>query len=252
MDRKERVTELNPGIFQVRGLDGSSHSYVIRGAHLNVLIDSGADHNFPVLERGLCEIGLRVRDIDLLINTHEHCDHIGANRYFQEHALVAAYRLAASKMISGDYYVTMYKGNDLNEIPMRVHLWLENMTRIDLGNYSLRVFHTPGHTSGCICIYEATQGLLFSADTIFANGTLAYIAESGSVGDYIDSLRRLRCFGLSALYPGHGRISTTPVEDIDRAIENAKLLLQGKNEDRLEVFFQKDKDIESDRSGTGS
>jgi glyoxylase-like metal-dependent hydrolase (beta-lactamase superfamily II) len=33
---------------------------------------------------------------------------------------------------------------------MRVHLWLENMTRIDLGNYNLRVFHTPGHTSGCI------------------------------------------------------------------------------------------------------
>jgi glyoxylase-like metal-dependent hydrolase (beta-lactamase superfamily II) len=252
MDRRERVTELNPGIFQIRGLNGSSHSYLIKGTYLNLLIDSGADHNFPVLERGLSEIGLRVRDIDLVINTHEHCDHIGANRYFQEHALIAAYRLAASKMISGDYYVTMYKGNDLNEIPMRVHLWLENMTRVDLGNYSLRVFHTPGHTSGCICIYEATHGLLFSADTIFAGGTLSYIAESGSVGDYIDSLRRVRCFRLSALYPGHGRISTTPVEDIDRAIENAKVLLQGKNEDRLEVFFQKDKDIESDRSGTGS
>jgi hypothetical protein len=39
-------------------------------------------------------------------------------------------------MIAGDYYVTVYKGNDLNEIPMRVYLWLENMTRIDLGNYS--------------------------------------------------------------------------------------------------------------------
>ncbi len=245
MNGNERVTELQPGIFQVRGLAGSSHSYVIKGAYLNVLIDSGADHNFPVLERGLSEIGLRVRDIELVINTHEHCDHIGANRYFQEHALIAAYRLAASKMILGDYYVTMYKGNDLNEIPLRVHLWLENMTRLDLGNYSLRIFHTPGHTSGCISIYEATRGLLFSADTIFAGGTLSYIAESGSVGDYIDSLRRLRCFGLEALYPGHGRISMTPAEDIDRAIENAKILLEGRSEDREKIFFYKQQERSS-------
>jgi hydroxyacylglutathione hydrolase len=62
--------------------------------------------------------------------------------------MIAGYRLAASKMISEDYYVTMYKGNELNEIPMRVHLWLENVTRIDLKNYSLRIFHTPGHRSG--------------------------------------------------------------------------------------------------------
>ena len=233
------VTELNPGIFQIRGLNGSSHSYVIKGDYMNVMIDSGADHNFPVLELGLRHIGIKVRDIHLVINSHEHCDHIGANRYFQENAMIAAYRLAASKMISGDYYVTMYKGNDLNEIPMRVHLWLENMTRIDLGNYSLRVFHTPGHTSGCISIIETTCGLLFSADSVFAGGTLSYIAESGSIGDYLDSLARLRCFGLRALYPGHGKISTKPIEDIDQAILNAQKVLDQPSDGGAQIFFQK-------------
>jgi len=223
-------------------LKGSSHSYVIKGNYMNVMIDSGADQNFPVLERGLLKIGLKARDIDLIINSHEHCDHIGANRYFQEFAMIAAYRLAASKMIAGDYYVTMYKGNDLNEIPMRVHLWLENMTRIDLGNYSLRIFHTPGHTSGCISILETTCGLLFSADSVFAGGTLSYIAESGSLGDYIDSLTRLRCFGLQALFPGHGKISTTPMEDIDRAIANAQEILEGRTEGAPEIFYQKIKE----------
>jgi hypothetical protein len=47
--------------------------------------------------------------------------------------------------------------------------------------------------------------LLFSADSVFAGGTLSYIAESGTVGDYIDSLTRLRYFGLQALYPAHGK-----------------------------------------------
>ena len=235
---KEDVTELNPSIFQIRGLDGSSHSYVIKGDYMNVMIDSGSDQNFPVLERGLRKIGLKVREINLVINSHEHCDHIGANRYFQESSMIAAYRLAASKMTTGDYYVTMYKGNDLNELLMRVHLWLENMTRIDLGNYSLRVFHTPGHTSGCISLIETTRGLLFSADSVFAGGTLSYIAESGSLGDYLDSLTRLRCFGLNALYPGHGRVSETPIEDIDEAIANAQKMLVNRSGAGVEIFFQ--------------
>jgi len=232
------VIELNPGIFQVKGRNGSSHSYVIKGDFMNVMIDTGSDQNFPVLQRGLQRIGMKVRDINLVINSHEHCDHIGANRYFQESSMIAAYRLAASKMTTGDYYVTMYKGNDLNELPMRVHLWLENMTRIELGNYSLRVFHTPGHTSGCISLIETTHGLLFSADSVFAGGTLSYIAESGSLGDYLDSLTRLRCFGLSALYPGHGRISATPMEDIDHAIANARKMLDEQSDAGAEIFFQ--------------
>lgn len=239
MEAKERVTELKPRIFQIRGLNGSSHSYVIQGDYMNVMIDSGSDQNFPVLERGLRHIGMKVRDINLVINSHEHSDHIGANRYFHESAMIAAYRLAASKMVTGDYYVTMYKGNDLNEPKMRVHLWLENMTRIDLGNYTLRVFHTPGHTSGCISIIESNCGLLFSADSVFAGGTLSYIAESGSIGDYLDSLARLRCFSLQALYPGHGRVSTTPMEDIDQAISNAQMLLETKTSDKVDIFYQK-------------
>src|SRR5258708_18234378 len=157
------------------------------------MVDWGWDQNFWVVERGLGHIGIKVRDINLVINSHEHCDHIGATRYFQDCAMIGAYRLAASKIITGDYYVTMYKGNDLNEIPLRVHLWLENMTRIDLGNYSLLVFHTPGHTSGCISIIEARCDLLFSADSMFACGTLYSIAQSGISGAYLTPTLSLLC-----------------------------------------------------------
>ena len=246
MEGTDRVIELRPSIFRIRGLQGSSHSYVIKGEYKNVLVDSGADRNFPMLRDGLLQIGLKVKDIDILINTHEHSDHIGANRYFEEYALVAAYRLAASKMVVGDTYVTMYRANDLNEIPQRVHLWLENMTRIDLGNYSLRVLHTPGHTSGSICLYETTQGLLFSADTLFAGGTLSYIAESGSVGDYLDSLHRLSAFRIAEVFPGHGRVSTDPQEDIARAMANAQALLHG-DKDVEGIFYQKESDLEEEK-----
>ena len=50
MESNEIVQELRPGIFQIKGLRGSSHSYVIRGDSMNVMIDSGADHNFPIFK----------------------------------------------------------------------------------------------------------------------------------------------------------------------------------------------------------
>jgi glyoxylase-like metal-dependent hydrolase (beta-lactamase superfamily II) len=93
-------------------------------------------------------------------------------------------------------------------------------------------------------VLETTCGLLFSADSVFAGGTLSYIAESGSLGDYIDSLTRLRCFGLQALYPGHGKISMTPIDDIDRAIANAQKILHGGTGGDPNIFYEKTAAIE--------
>jgi glyoxylase-like metal-dependent hydrolase (beta-lactamase superfamily II) len=229
----DRITELHPNIFWFKGEDTSSHSYLIRGDYKNVLIDSGVDRNFSKLQEYLLAIRLKVSDIDIVINTHEHFDHLGANRYFQNYALIAAHRFAATKITVEDRYVTMYKSGDLNEPPLRVHLWLENRFRFDLGNYSLEVVHTPGHTSGSICIYEFTRKLLFTGDTLFSGDTLSYIGESGSVGDYINSISLLETRKINELYPGHGDISMSPEEDMKKAIMNARALL--KNNEGVEV-----------------
>ncbi|MBI4619500.1 MAG: MBL fold metallo-hydrolase [Desulfobacterales bacterium] len=233
MGNDNRITELCPNIFLIRGEDTSSHSYLIRGDYKNLLIDSGVDKNFSRLQKSLLTLGLKVRDIDIVINTHEHFDHIGANRYFQDYALIAAHRFAATKITVEDRYVTMYKSGDLNEPSLKVHLWLENRFRFDLGNYSLEVVHTPGHSSGSICIYEFTRKILFTGDTLFAGGTLSYIGESGSVGDYINSISLMETRKINELYPGHGEISKTPEEDMQRAIINARALLR--DEEGVEV-----------------
>jgi hydroxyacylglutathione hydrolase len=225
------IGELHPNIFLLRGEEGGSHCYVIKGHYKNVLIDSGLDKNFSVLQRALFALGIKIRDIDIIINTHEHFDHMGANRYFQDYALIAAHRFAAIKITVQDTYVTMYESGDLNQPTLKVHLWLEDKFRFDIGNYILEVIHTPGHTSGSICIYEVNRRLLFTGDTVFANGTLSYISESGSVGDYINSIGRLGTIKVNEIYPGHGSISKNPEEDMQRAIQNARGLLR----DALEV-----------------
>ncbi len=210
----EKVIEVQNNIFLITGTGNSSHSYVIKGDRLNMLIDSGLDSNFQLLQESLLKIGLKVRDIDIVVNTHEHFDHIGANRYFQEHAIIAAHRFAATKIAMNDRYVTLYKSGDANELSLYVHLWLESKSRFDLGNYTLDVIHTPGHTSGSICIYEPIKKFLFTGDMLFAGGTLSYIAESGSVGDYINSIMSLNTRQIVEIYPGHGEISANPNEDM--------------------------------------
>ena len=116
---------------------------------------------------------------------------------------------------------------------MRVDFWLEEGNHIDLGNYQLQVLHTPGHTSGCVCLYEPSQRLLFSGDTVFSGGTLSEIGPSGNISDYMNSIQRLNTLNIEKFYPGHGRISKAPVEDMHNALkyalslfEDSKLLFQ--------------------------
>lgn len=95
---------------------------------------------------------------------------------------------------------------------------LHDDTVIDLGGCCLRALHTPGHVSGALCYYEPDRQRLFTADTIFAGGILGGIFASGSNSDYLWSLRRLQSLRIRAFFPGHGRNSQTPHDDIERGI----------------------------------
>jgi hydroxyacylglutathione hydrolase len=225
-DSSARIVELRPGIYQFLGEKPGSHVYLIRGWDKNVLIDTGISSNFVHLMACLQRLGLKVSDIHLVILTHEHFDHIGAAAFFFETAVIAAHRLAANKIELQDEFVTMTKYRDAASKPFYAHLWLEDDTLIALGNYELRVIHTLGHTSGCICVYELIERLLFSGDTVFANGTLSDIATSGNISDYVDSLQRLSTLRIVELCPGHGRISSNPEQDMKQAVAYARTLME--------------------------
>ncbi len=184
-------------------------------------MDSGTAKDFPTLEEELGYIGLKPEDVDIVINTHEHYDHIGGNLFLQKSSTVMAHRFAAVKITYGDDEVTMCRAHGQKPIGYRVHVWLNNTDVIDLGSWFLKVIYTPGHTSGCICLYEPRKRILFSGDSLFASGTLSTIFKSGSLAEYFNSLRRLKTMKIDLLLPGHGRISRSVDEDINRTIENA-------------------------------
>jgi hydroxyacylglutathione hydrolase len=225
-EKKTRITELRPDIYQIWAERPGSHVYLIKGQTKNVLIDTGLADQFPYLEDCLQEVGLAPADIHLIILTHEHFDHVGACVHFYDTAVISAHRLAANKIELQDEFVMMNRFFDRTVEPFRADIWLEGDTVIDLGNYRLHIIHTPGHCSGCLCVYEPDQQLLFTGDTVLAGGVLSGIFVSGSISDYLNSLERLSNLRINELYPGHGRVSTTPQDDLKRAVENSQALLE--------------------------
>jgi glyoxylase-like metal-dependent hydrolase (beta-lactamase superfamily II) len=187
-----------------------------------VLIDSGLYQSFEYLAAELGQLGLRPQDIDLIINTHEHFDHIGGNAHFAHTALIAAHRSAATKIELQDEYVTHMKEGGQAEDDFTVHLWLENGNLLCTGDYKFKILHTPGHTSGSVCIYEPFQHFMFTGDTVVQGEYLPPMLESGSAGEYVNSLERLLTLKITTLYPGHGLASRDPEGDLNWAVGAAR------------------------------
>jgi glyoxylase-like metal-dependent hydrolase (beta-lactamase superfamily II) len=218
-------------------------AYLVKGAKKNLLIDTGLPWESELLIGQLASVGLTRDDIHIIVLTHEHLDHIGCVPFFSPRSVIAAHSMAANKIGMQDEFVLMSKSFKLNVDEYHIDFHLHHGTTIDLGGTSLQVLHTPGHSSGSICLYEAQQQILFTGDTIFAKGTLGGIFPSGSISDYALTLRQLSTLRIKELYPGHGRISTTPENDFAKAIKGSVNLVHDTRSlfgvlDSQEVFAQ--------------
>ena len=86
------------------------------------------------------------------------------------------------------------------------------------------MLHTPGHTSGSICLYDRNTGDLISGDTVFSDGAFGrYDFPGGNFNALKDSLQRLCDLKVTGLYPGHG----IPAREMgERHIKAASTLIQ--------------------------
>lgn len=218
---------LRPDVYQFESKTAGCHVYLILGDTFNVLIDSGLVSKFDSFNYLLTtEIGLTIEDINLIINTHAHFDHISTNCFFD--CFVAAHRNAATKIQNADELIIKAKKHNIDLNDFRVHIWLDNQNVFDLGNIKLEIIETPGHTSGGISIYEPDDRFMFTGDTLF-NGALTNVYESGSISELINSLKTLHALKINYVFPAHGKpiIGKEKVnEQIHLAIHNAEKNLQ--------------------------
>ncbi len=89
---------------------------------------------------------------------------------------------------------------------------LEEGQQINLGTYSIKVIHTPGHSPGGVCL--CTNGAVFTGDTLFAGSVGRTDFPGGNHTQLIEGVRR-KVFPLGddlRVYPGHGPGTTVGKE----------------------------------------
>ena len=152
-----------------------SYVYLIKLKNKNILIDTGSLENKSELIEHLQELKLKPENINTIILTHNHPDHIGGILPFLKS------KIYGSKKDFGKNLLDIKKLN----LP------------------ELKIIETPGHSKGSICILY--QDVLFSGDTIFHRKTIGRTDLPGSSEKEMQkSLKKLSKIKYKILCPGHG------------------------------------------------
>jgi glyoxylase-like metal-dependent hydrolase (beta-lactamase superfamily II) len=179
----------------ILGYNYDSNYYLIDD---NILVDTGAGHNKDYLFSKIRQNGVDPENIEMVVNTHCHFDHIGGNHFFPN-AKIAIHRLDAISIKNKDTLGTSLNVFDI-EGNCRVDIELEEGDNIA----DFEVIHTPGHTKGGICLWDGEN--LISGDTIFAGGGVGRMDIGGSYTDMKNSVEKLMKLDVKNIYPGHGPI----------------------------------------------
>ena len=183
----------------------------VRGRDRDLLFDSGMGMA-PLRENVAL---LREKPV-LCVASHSHFDHVGAHFEFEEclihggEADILSHPTRDNTVIS-DYVTaeifTAYP--DAGFDPETYEIRAAPPTRLidegdvlDLGDRSLAVLHLPGHSPGCIALWEAATGTLFSGDVIYDGPIYDQIYHS-CVPDYIASMERVRDIPAETVHGGH-------------------------------------------------
>lgn len=167
------------------------------------VIDPGAeaDQIFPLITH------LNLKPV-IILNTHGHVDHTGANLEIKDRYR-APIAMHQDDLPLLEENIQLEFGLMLGAKPTpRPDRLLADGDEVRVGQTSLKVIHTPGHSPGSVCFY--TPGILFSGDTLFCGGVGRTDLPGGSWKDLIRSLRtRVLTYPDETLVlPGHGPRTT--------------------------------------------
>ncbi|MBP3359406.1 MAG: MBL fold metallo-hydrolase [Clostridia bacterium] len=177
----------------------------------NYLIDSSNDNPEKFIIPALGRIGIKPEDIDYLLNTHCHGDHIGGHSVMAKKygIKVATYANGAARLENPAENAVRIRTKFPNHSP-NPQSWLKGV-KADivledgevLGN-RLKLIHTPGHDDDCVCWYDLPTRTVISGDSIQANGTPTQgIGFYQSLDDYMKSLDTLCKYDIENIIAGH-------------------------------------------------
>jgi len=242
MSTNETPIEISTDIFKIK-VPIPFHAKYVNVYALNTgvlsLIDVGpkTDAAFNVLNHGLEKLGLSLREVERIICTHRHVDHMGLSKRVKEisnaetyihesekekaqnlHAEIDNYIKTVEPTIleagvprqvldmTANYYNILKRVSE----PVEIDNTLKDGDTLDFGEVKLRVVHCPGHSEGSMCLYDEKRKLLFSGDHILKeitpNPFMSALYMEAPLKTYLDSLRKIERLDVETVLPGHGEM----------------------------------------------
>lgn len=154
-----------------------SEVYVFFHDGKKIVIDTSSKWNRLQLKSQLKELNLNPEDIDIVLLTHNHFDHIGNNSIFKN-----------AKVYGHKEDFKSYEILDVNDLKLK----------------GMKLIETPGHTEGGVCFYFTKDKILFSGDTLFTGGAVGRTdLQGGNSKKLKESLNKLNELDIEYLCPGH-------------------------------------------------
>lgn len=216
-----------------------THCYLLCGTKRAILIDTGLGvSNIKEVVDSLTSLPVTA------ITTHVHWDHIGGHRYFEnievheaeKEWLSAKFPLPLQMVkrnlmcrpcnFPKDFSIEDYE--IFNGTPAK---FFHGGDCIELGNRKLTVIHTPGHSPGHCCFYEAAREYLYSGDLIY-QGCLDAFYPTTDPQQFFQSVRKIQKLEVSRILPGHHQlcIPTAMIGEIEKGfcqLSSEGKLIQG-------------------------
>lgn len=193
-----------------------THCYLLEGGRRSLLIDTGLG-----IENIYGEVVKLTKKPITAVATHIHWDHIGGHKYFPDFYAHAA----ELDWLNGQFPLSL---ETIKEMVLdrcdppdgfdadRYELFqgtpskmLEDGDVIDLGGRCIEVLHTPGHSPGHLCFWEATTGYLFTGDLVYKDVLFAYYPSTDPEA-YLASLEKVAVLPVQRVLPAHHSLDIQP------------------------------------------
>ena len=223
-----KVIEVADNVWQISD-NGDDNMYLIAGKDSALLIDTGL---------GVADLASLVKKYTrkplIVVNTHAHPDHSGANYQFERIYLHPG-DLEDAKPYSKPRQIPegaqqqrnipeaeLYKGkiNDPEFIP------IQNGHIFNLGGRRIEVIHAPGHSAGELVLLDKENKLLFTGDNTNALVWL-WLPTCRPLSEYLTTLEMLqsRMPEYTTIFPGHRE--PLPADFINDQVACVKGILDG-------------------------
>lgn len=245
---------------------GRVNCYLVEDDPLT-LVDAGPNSgtSLTALEAALAEHGRRVEELERIVVTHQHIDHIGLVSILASRSGAEVCALAALAPWLADYKRRMDTDDEfamaimlkngipqdvtyaLRAVSMSFRAWgsaaqvtnpLQDGESLEFAGRRWRIHHRPGHSPSDTVFHDEGSGVLIGGDHLLAHissNPLIALPLDGGTGErpkalaiYLDSLRRTRGMDLSTVFGGHG----DPIDD-HRALIDERFRMHERRANKL-------------------